>query len=109
MLVDGNPTNVLEIYDPASGVWETGPDLPQARSAYALATFEGRLYLFGGWDGQRFVNNVFVFDPGVSQWMEIEPMPTARGYAAAAVAGVEFMCWGEEFKRFISGERSLFS
>ena len=32
--------------------------------ARALATLEGKLYLFGGWDGNQYVNSVYQYDPG---------------------------------------------
>jgi N-acetylneuraminic acid mutarotase len=61
--------------------------LPVPLSAYALATLEGKLYLFGGWDGNRYVNTVYQYDPGQGEWVAQTPMPTVRGFAGAAVAG----------------------
>ena len=49
--------------------------------------FEGKLYVFGGWDGARFVATVYEYDPGRDAWTARTPMPTARGFAGAAVAG----------------------
>jgi hypothetical protein len=85
MLANGLPSNVLEIYDPRENSWEKGAALPQAISAYALADFEGQLYLFGGWDGERALDSVYIYDPDVDAWREGTPMPTARYDAGAAV------------------------
>lgn len=81
---DGSPTDVLEIYDPSTDTWERGPHMPQPLCAYAIAAWEGKLYLFGGWDGTHYVNTVLVYDPEAKRWSTRTPMPTARGYAGAA-------------------------
>jgi DNA-binding CsgD family transcriptional regulator/N-acetylneuraminic acid mutarotase len=80
-------TAQLEIYDPVAAQWRTGADLPYPTSAYALTAFEGRLYLFGGWDGYSVSSRVFMYDPTLDSWQERSPMPTARSFCGAAVAG----------------------
>jgi N-acetylneuraminic acid mutarotase len=62
---DGQPTDILEIYDPRANQWENGASLPIKLSAYAMTDFEGQLYLFGGWDGEKALDHVFIYDPGV--------------------------------------------
>jgi len=86
-MADGTPTDILEIYDPRKDAWEMGAPLPQALSAYALADFEGLMYLFGGWDGEKALDTVWIYDPVADAWREGTPMPTARYDAGAAVAG----------------------
>jgi len=86
-LPSGEPTDLLEIYDPRVDAWAQGARLPGARSAYALATFEGKIYVFGGWDGQRYQDTVYVYDPGQEEWEERTSMPTPRAFAAAANSG----------------------
>ena len=54
--------------------------------AYALAAVDGRLYLFGGYDGQYYVRKVYEYDPTLDRWSPKTPMSVARGFAAAAVA-----------------------
>jgi DNA-binding CsgD family transcriptional regulator len=80
------PTDELEIYDPRGDAWEPGPPLPAPLSGSALAAFEGKLYLFGGWDGQKAVASVYQFDPDRAEWLERTPMPTARAFAGAGVS-----------------------
>lgn len=65
---DGSPVDVLEIYDPRHNTWSTGAPLPEPLSAYAIADFEGKLYLFGGWDGKNAVGDVWVYDPAEDVW-----------------------------------------
>jgi DNA-binding CsgD family transcriptional regulator/N-acetylneuraminic acid mutarotase len=80
-------TNVLEIYDPQRDAWSTGSPLPVAMSAYALTSFEGRLYLFGGWDGQQYLDTVFRYDVASDQWTQLPSMPVKRAFAGAAASG----------------------
>jgi N-acetylneuraminic acid mutarotase len=79
-------TKKLDIYDPGANRWEQGADLPAALAAYALTAFEGRLYLFGGWDGAQVTTKAYVFDPRLNSWSALTPMPTGRRYAGAALA-----------------------
>jgi DNA-binding CsgD family transcriptional regulator/N-acetylneuraminic acid mutarotase len=81
----GKVLTVFESYDPRSNQWEQLPPLPEPRSRYALADIEGRLYLFGGWDGSRYRNDVFMYDPARKEWATLAPMPTARRNAGAVV------------------------
>jgi DNA-binding CsgD family transcriptional regulator len=86
-LASGSMTNAFESFDPRRGIWERCTPLPVAVSGYALVTFEGRLYLFGGWDGQHYLNTVYIYRPESESWSAGKSMPTARGFAGAAVAG----------------------
>lgn len=85
-LSSGQPSNVLEVYNPRIDHWEQRAWLPVAVSGYALAAYEGRLYLFGGWDGQSYLNTVFEYDPTMDRWQARTPMPTRRAYCGAAIA-----------------------
>jgi N-acetylneuraminic acid mutarotase len=83
-LADGSQTDILEIYDPRQNTWETGKPLPKPISAYAMTDFEGKLYLFGGWDGEKAQSGVFIYDPEEDVWEEGTQMPTRRYLASAA-------------------------
>jgi DNA-binding CsgD family transcriptional regulator len=80
------PSNILEIYDTNNDQWKTGAPLPIPLSGYGLVAYEGHLYVFGGWDGQMYRNNVFSYDPTTDIWQERTPMETARAYPGAAEA-----------------------
>jgi DNA-binding CsgD family transcriptional regulator len=86
-LQDGSVSDVLEFYDPRTRVWGRGARMPERRSAYGLSAFEGQLYLFGGWDGDQYVADVFTYDPDGDRWEVLEEMPTARGFPGVAAAG----------------------
>ena len=95
----GQATDVFEIYDPYQDTWMQGARLPKALSGYALAEHDGRLYLFGGWDGTRAVDSVYVYDPLADNWVADSPMPTERAYAAAAVSSGRIFVLGGEDER----------
>jgi DNA-binding CsgD family transcriptional regulator len=82
--VDGQPREALEVYDLAADAWTTRAPLPAPLAGYALAVFDGRLYLFGGWDGAGYVDSVWVYDPAADAWSSRSPTPNAVGFAAAA-------------------------
>ena len=81
----GQSTTVLEIYDPRRDTWETGAPLPTPVSAYALVDFEGKLYLFGGWDGEKALDMVWIYEPGGDNWQAGAQLAGHR-YDAQAVA-----------------------
>ncbi len=84
---NGTVTNVLEIYNPRQNLWEKGKSLPIGLSAYAMTAFEGLLYLFGGWDGKKYLDTVLIYNPIQDEWELANTMPEARAFAGAAVAG----------------------
>lgn len=86
-LASGEVSQGLEIYDPLTDTWISGPDMPAGASAYALAPYEGKLYLFGGWDGTRYTDRTYLYNPDTQRWTEQTPLPVALGHAGAAVAG----------------------
>jgi len=86
-LAGGEVTDVLEVYNPRQDAWEVKAPMPLRTCGYAAVSFEGRLYLFGGSDGQTYRPDVVVYDPASDQWERGDPMPTARAMMGAAAAG----------------------
>jgi DNA-binding CsgD family transcriptional regulator/N-acetylneuraminic acid mutarotase len=83
----GDPINSMEIYDPKTNQWLPGTNLPKAISGYGLVTYEGKLYVIGGWDGSQVLKDVYMYDPDLEEWLIQTPMPTARAFHGAAVVG----------------------
>lgn len=73
--------------DPASGSWEKGPDLPEARHHLSLAAVDGTVYGFGGFVGDnlrtgfRFRRDVFALRDG--SWTREGRMPAPLGETVA--------------------------
>jgi DNA-binding CsgD family transcriptional regulator len=75
--------NTLEIYDPRQDSWETGAPLPVFVANYALADFEGLLYLFGGTDGEQPMDIVWIYDPTENKWSAGTALSSPREKATA--------------------------
>ncbi len=91
----GVPTAIVEAYQPISDTWTTLAPLPAPRFAYAIAAYRNRVYVIGGWDGQRYVDTVFVYDAAANRWTTGTPLPLARGFSAAtALDGALYVVGG---------------
>jgi DNA-binding CsgD family transcriptional regulator len=93
-LASGDMADVLESFDPTRNQWESHSPMPEALSRYALVAFEAKLFIFGGWDGQKYLASVYEYEPDTDTWLIRTPMPTARGFAGAAVAGGRIYVFG---------------
>jgi N-acetylneuraminic acid mutarotase len=80
--------------------WEIFASLPEPRSDMAAAVWNGKIYIFGGFDGTGAVlNDVDVYDPKTDTWSSWPAdMPTARGsfYSAAVKASRAYLIGGWE-------------
>ena len=86
------PSDLVQIYDPATSRWSLGPKLPQPIHHTHVAAASGRIYVLGGeiegastGKPEVFVSNVWMHDPAVGGWVARSPMPTARGGGGKAV------------------------
>lgn len=77
----------LAIYDPATDTWSRGPDLPAPLCAYAIAAQGQGFYLFGGWDGRRYVDTIYYFDTVAQSWETVDRLGAARAFLAGASLG----------------------
>jgi len=80
----GTISNQLDVYEPRRDRWITLAPLPAPRSGYALATVEGKIYLFGGWDGQSYRADVWQYNPDNDTWTERTPLTKPRAFAGVA-------------------------
>lgn len=95
LLAGGQPTDVVEAYSPSQNAWRPIAALPQA-IAGGLALSDGTfLYLFGGWDGEKYLDTAFIYDPSADSWRPLPPMPEAIAYAAGgALSGSLYVAGG---------------
>jgi DNA-binding CsgD family transcriptional regulator len=80
----GTPTSAVEVYDPKADTWEARAPLPFPLAAYGSAVLSGTLYLFGGWDGERYLADTLIYDPEADSWSAGAPMAEPRGFLAAS-------------------------
>jgi N-acetylneuraminic acid mutarotase len=92
-------TPVVEIYDPATDGWSTGPALGVARDHFVLVESGGRLFAIGGRIGNfaRNLDTVEILEPGAASWTYGAPMPAPRsGIAGSVLDGVVYVFGGED-------------
>jgi N-acetylneuraminic acid mutarotase len=81
-----NCTGANQVYNPATGGWETRAPMPTARAELQANVVNGRIYLIGGTVPSGNVSNATeVYDPSSDSWSEAAPIPTAVGLYASAV------------------------
>ena len=64
---------------------------PSARESHACVTLGANVYVFGGFDGMRVLNDLYVFDVHTSAWTQVVHSgiaPPARAGATACALGV---------------------
>jgi N-acetylneuraminic acid mutarotase len=89
-------TNAVEVYDPSTNAWSSGPAMPTARNNPTAGVIDGKIYVAGGGlpYGDNVTNVLEVFDPVAGTWAEKSPEPTARQDAAGAVINGKFYVAG---------------
>ena len=79
-VVDGSLSS-MEIFDPSSQTWSSGPSLITGRRTFAVGTIDDKIQVIGGEDGNVFIQNE-EYNPLTNQWRELPSIPTARHGAA---------------------------
>jgi N-acetylneuraminic acid mutarotase len=80
--------STLEVYDPQTNAWRTGPAMPTPRGGLTAAAAGGRIHVTGGeaFDPGRIFGQHEAFDPRTERWTTLPDLPTPRhGLASAAV------------------------
>ncbi len=81
---DLTPSAVSHRYQPNQDIWTEAAQLPTPLCAYAVAVYDERAFLFGGWDGEAYRALAYVYDPQIDEWEELARPSQARGFGAAA-------------------------
>ncbi|SIR30155.1 S8 family serine peptidase [Micromonospora avicenniae] len=78
------------VYDPATNLWTSLPQMPRGRSAPSAAVVDGKLYVLGGWNADGApVPTVDVFDPATNAWSTLVGVSNPAPRAAAGTAVVD--------------------
>jgi N-acetylneuraminic acid mutarotase len=88
---------VVEVYDPSSNTWRTGPALTMPHGGFAAAVLDGVAYAVGGEQPDRALDTAEALDLPDGTWRTIAPVPTPRhGHAMAAAAGRVWVIGGAD-------------
>jgi len=98
----------LDVFDPATGRWQTLPNAPRARDHFHAVVIDGKLYAAGGrrtsYDSDQtlalVIPEVDVYDIATRQWRTLDtPLPTLRGGTASVPLGGKLLVIGGESVR----------
>lgn len=78
-------TDRVQIFSPYKNSWTNGPALPQPRSDAASVVLKGRVYVFGGGDGDAVRRDCLALGRGAWKSVPEAELPEPRLYANAVV------------------------
>ncbi|HEV7851735.1 MAG TPA: kelch repeat-containing protein, partial [Mycobacterium sp.] len=81
-------------FDPASGNWESLPDMPTPRGSYGAAYIDGRIVVAGGEEPTRVLATVEMYDIATRKWATLAPINTPVHGEVVAAAGSTVYCIG---------------
>jgi len=91
---DGEPTNIVESYSPVNNAWRPIANLPKPISN-GLALSDGSyLYMIGGWDGSKYLDDAYLYDANNDSWRPLPSLPTPLASAAGGVISGELYILG---------------
>lgn len=92
-LIGGRGERPVQIYDPATGTWETGATPPISMHHFQAVAHAGKVYVLGAFTGdfpdETPIPKVYVYDPEADVWSEGPDIPEARRRGAAAAVAHE--------------------
>lgn len=84
-------------FDPASGNWETLPDMPTPRGSFGAAFVDGRIVVAGGEEPTRVLPTVEMYDIANRTWSTQAPINTpVHGEVVAAVGSTVYVIGGAD-------------
>lgn len=86
-LEDGRATTIVEAYSPLNDGWRPVTPLPRPITGGLALSSGGKLYLFGGRDGDEVLNEAYVYDPAADRWETLPAMQQARVFATGGTLG----------------------
>ncbi len=93
-------TKKTEFYDPATGVWSPGPDLPVALHHAMMVSYQNTVWVIGGLEVQGSEASgiasaqVLRLNEAEGLWVDAPALHHARGAGAAAVVGNDIVVVG---------------
>ncbi len=107
--VGSEMTATVEIYDPVTGVWQTGTPLPEPRAGLTGTVVRDCLYAIGGEGNDADPRGIFelneVYNPRADTWTRLAPLPVPiHGLNGVPVLDDDLYIAGGATRRGVSGE-----
>jgi N-acetylneuraminic acid mutarotase len=93
----GDPEPALDIYDPATNEWTSGPAAPAPVAAAGTATLDGSMYVVGGCTGPEVCGTqaAYRYTPGATGWERLADYPEEVAWLnCGAIEGVLYCAGG---------------
>jgi N-acetylneuraminic acid mutarotase len=82
LILDVNPKDILssvEEYNPVTDTWTEKSNMPEKRAGLATCAINGRIYVFGGVDGDvALTSTVYEYNPKTDEWIKRSDMQVPR-------------------------------
>ncbi|MBM7783657.1 Kelch repeat-containing protein [Tenggerimyces flavus] len=93
---DAHVVPEMDIYDPATGTWSSGPRIPAATAAAGRAVLDDRLYVVGGCQGpeQCDATAVYRYDPADLVWERLADYPDEVSWLSCGAIEEQLYCAG---------------
>jgi N-acetylneuraminic acid mutarotase len=77
----------VELYDPATGAWSSGPDMATPRGGFTAGTLSDGIHVTGGedFDTRETIGSHEILDMTTMTWSAAPDLPTSRHGVASAV------------------------
>ena len=88
--------NTTQIFDPVNKTEVlSSVEMIQARRDHKVIVYNNKLFVFGGFDGSEILNTVEMYEPGMSKFIMMAPMKTARKkFACCRVGNLVYIVGG---------------
>ncbi|KAF9169517.1 Negative regulator of mitotic exit [Mortierella sp. AD010] len=91
---------------------EPKSSLPPARAGHCAATYDGKVYIFGGADDKYYYNDIWCFDPQTNKWEAVPAygaLPASRqGHTACVIEDTMYVYGGMNFEDQLLGDLCAF-
>ena len=95
--IDFSWSDKVEIFDPSTNSWTSGPSLNSPRVSPVAWVSSGILYVAGGYDGVDYLDSIESYDPVSNSWSIMGTLPHSIYQSDAVVANEEvFLVGGEK-------------
>ncbi|KAF9343975.1 Negative regulator of mitotic exit [Mortierella sp. AD094] len=86
--------------------------LPPARAGHCAASYEGKVYIFGGADDKYYYNDIWCYDPQTNKWEAVPAygtLPASRqGHTVCVIGDTMYIYGGMNFEDQLLGDLCAF-
>ncbi len=107
-LENGQVTAVVEAYSPTQDAWRPVASLPRPLAGGLTISDGAFLYVFGGWDGETFLDTAFKYDPSADSWRPLPAMPQGQAFTTGGELTGKLAVVGGENEQGKSSKCHLF-